>query len=108
MIAAIVMAVGAGLVFVGAAGNFGYLSFGGSLFMAAGGFLMAVSCMLSSSYIGAGIHTATTVANLWSWWNDPNGGGRAKRAARQLGEASRTRVQALVDAIAPQPAGAGA
>jgi hypothetical protein len=41
----------------------------------------------------------------WRWWR--NGGGKdLKKAARELGDESRQRIQALVGALQPAPAGA--
>ena len=43
-----------------------------------------------------------TAVIIWIWWNGDDGK-RKRRAARQLGDKSRARIQALVRQLAPAP-----
>ncbi len=67
--------------------------------------LMLISSVLTGDLIYASICGLAIAYCVWQWWR--NGGGKdLKKAARELGDESRQRVQALVNALQPQPAGA--
>lgn len=73
--------------------------------------LCFVADVMDHAVIGQAIQCVVGVLNAWLWWRN-GGGGRFKRAARELGEKSKARVQALVEQMTPSPipspAGGGA
>jgi len=78
-----------------------------NLFGALGSFLTGVSPALDHDWFGIGLAGIGTACWLYLWWH--NGGGKdLKKAARELGDESRQRIQALVNALQPVPARAAA
>ncbi len=75
----------------------------GDAVIALGNISFAIYHGFGHNYIALSLHSFFAAVAIWLWWNNPNGGGKAKKAARELGDKSRARVRALVDALMPQP-----
>jgi hypothetical protein len=72
---------------------------------AIGALLAALSRALEGDNVGMGASALCAAFWAWCWWT--GGGGKdLKKAVRELGDESRQRVQALVSALQPAPAGA--
>lgn len=70
--------------------------------MAAGSLMFSLSAVVSRSVGFAAFQAGLTGIYAWLWWKGRRRG-RMKKAAKELGEKSRARVQALVDQLTPSP-----
>lgn len=70
-------------------------------FMAAGSWILLAAAVATDDLLMGSINGLAAVLMTWLWWK---GGGRARRAFRQLGAKSTARISALVRNLAPTPA----
>ena len=100
-------AIGLALVFLGIGIRERTGSNHGNLVAVFGSGLAALGSALAHEHVGMGAWSLCSAVWIWIWWT--GGGGKdLKKAARELGDESRQRIQALVNALQPAPAGAAA
>lgn len=68
----------------------------------------AVGCLVAVLFLGSKTGWVGVVLALAFWWWTGGGGDRTRKAARELGEKSKARIQKLVEQVTPQPVGSAA